>query len=155
MTGGPLSPPSSFFRWRWPAAASAGPRSRRRASPSPTRATIQVSEFFAYRGAEMHAEQIPIERIAAAVGTPFYLYAAAAFASRYQRFVEAFLPDRPLICYAVKANSNLAVLRLFAGLGAGADVVSEGELRRATLCRSRLFGIGRLREARPAGAPAG
>jgi diaminopimelate decarboxylase len=107
-----------------------------------------VSEFFAYRGGELYAEQIPIERIAAAVGTPFYLYAAAAFASRYQRFVEAFLPDRPLICYAVKANSNLAVLRLLAGLGAGADVVSEGELRRALLAgmppqRTIFSGVGK------------
>jgi diaminopimelate decarboxylase len=90
-----------------------------------------VSEFFAYRGGELHAELIPVSRIAAAVGTPFYLYAAAALSQQYRRFVEAFLPDRPLFCYAVKANSNLAVLRLFAGLSAGADVVSEGELRRA------------------------
>ncbi len=90
-----------------------------------------MSEFFAYRGGELHAEEMPVSRIAATVGTPFYLYAAAAFTGQYRRFVEAFLPERPLICYAVKANSNLAVLRLFAGLGAGADVVSEGELRRA------------------------
>jgi diaminopimelate decarboxylase len=100
-------------------------------SPSPIRAPTQVSDFFAYRSGELHAEEVPISRVAAAVGTPFYLYAAAAFTSGYRRFVEAFLPQRPLICYAVKANSNLAVLRLLAGLGAGADVVSEGELRRA------------------------
>jgi diaminopimelate decarboxylase len=109
-----------------------------------------VSEFFAYRSGELHAEQIPIERIAVAIGTPFYLYTAAAFASRYRCFVEAFLPDRPLICYAVKANSNLAVLRLFAGLGAGADVVSEGELRRALVAgvpRQRIVfsGVGKTR----------
>ncbi|MBV8334557.1 MAG: diaminopimelate decarboxylase, partial [Alphaproteobacteria bacterium] len=90
-----------------------------------------MSEFFTYRDCELHAEKAPISRVAAAVGTPFYLYAAAAFTSGYRRFVEAFLPQRPLICYAVKANSNLAVLRLLAGVGAGADVVSEGELRRA------------------------
>ena len=69
--------------------------------------------------------------VAAAVGTPFYLYSAAGFTAQYRRFADAFLSERPLICYAVKANSNLAVLRLLAGLGAGADVVSEGELRRA------------------------
>src|SRR5262249_24715944 len=100
--------------WRWPVAASAARRSPHRASRSPTRAAIRVSEFLAYRGGELHAEQIPISRLAAAVGTPFYLYAAAAFGRQYRRLVEAFLPDRPLICYAVKANSNLAVLRLFA-----------------------------------------
>ena len=70
-------------------------------------------------------------QVAEAVGTPLYLYSAAAFAAQYRRFADAFAPERPLICYAVKANSNLAVLRLFARLGAGADVVSEGELRRA------------------------
>jgi diaminopimelate decarboxylase len=90
-----------------------------------------VSEFFSHRGAELHAEEVPIAQIAAAVGTPFYVYSAAAFAAQYHRFAEAFADEQPLICYAVKANSNLAVIRLFAGLGAGADVVSEGELRRA------------------------
>jgi diaminopimelate decarboxylase len=107
-----------------------------------------VSEPFAYRDGELHAEGVAVAAIAAAVGTPFYLYSAAAFAGRYRRFLAAFAPaprapmvpsgragipkaERPLVCYAVKANSNLAVLRLFAGFGAGADVVSEGELRRA------------------------
>jgi diaminopimelate decarboxylase len=90
-----------------------------------------VSEIFPYRGGELYVEEAPISRIAAAVGTPFYLYSAAGFTAQYRRFAEAFAPERPLICYAVKANSNLAVLRHFAGLGAGADVVSEGELRRA------------------------
>jgi diaminopimelate decarboxylase len=99
--------------------------------PIPIRALIRVSDFFSYRGDELHAEGIPVSRIATAVGTPFYLYSAAAFTAQYRRFAEAFSSERPLICYAVKANSNLAVLRLFAGLGAGADVVSEGELRRA------------------------
>ena len=88
-----------------------------------------MSDFFRHSGGELHAEGVPISRIAAAVGTPFYLYSTAAFATQYRRFAEAFASERPLICYAVKANSNLAVLRLFAGLGAGADVVSEGELR--------------------------
>jgi diaminopimelate decarboxylase len=90
-----------------------------------------VSDCFAYRGDVLHAEMVPIPRIAAAVGTPFYLYSAAGFRDRYRRFADAFRAERPLICYSVKANSNLAVLRLFAGLGAGADIVSEGELRRA------------------------
>ena len=90
-----------------------------------------MSDFFSYRGDELHAEEMAVSRIATAVGTPFYLYSTAAFTAQYRRFAEAFSREKPLICYAVKANSNLAVLRLFAGLGAGADVVSEGELRRA------------------------
>ena len=90
-----------------------------------------MSEFFEYRGGELYAEEITVREIADAVGTPLYLYSAAAFTAQYRRFAAAFAPEQPLICYAVKANSNLAVLRLFAGLGAGADVVSEGELRRA------------------------
>jgi diaminopimelate decarboxylase len=90
-----------------------------------------VNDIFHYRGGELYAEELPVSRIAAAIGTPFYLYSAAGFTAQYRRFADAFLPERPLICYAVKANSNLAVLRLLADLGAGADVVSEGELRRA------------------------
>jgi diaminopimelate decarboxylase len=89
-----------------------------------------VSDIFSYSNGELHAEDVPVSRIAAAVGTPFYLYSTAGFTALYRRFAEAFAPETPLICYAVKANSNLAVLRHFAGLGAGADVVSEGELRR-------------------------
>jgi len=90
-----------------------------------------VSEFFTYRGGELFAEELPVARIAEAVGTPFYLYSAAAFAAQYRAFADALASLAPMVCYAVKANSNLAVLRIFAGLGAGADVVSEGELRRA------------------------
>src|SRR5579863_5931515 len=90
-----------------------------------------MSDFFPYRDGELHVEGVPVARVAEAVGTPFYLYSAAAFAARYRRFAGAFAAPAPLVCYAVKANSNLAVLRLFGQLGAGADVVSEGELRRA------------------------
>ncbi|MGO8919158.1 MAG: diaminopimelate decarboxylase [Stellaceae bacterium] len=86
---------------------------------------------FAYRAGELYAEDVKLARIAEAVGTPFYCYSSAAIERRYRRFAAAFA-DRPArICYAVKANSNLAVIRLLARLGAGADVVSEGELRRA------------------------
>ena len=90
-----------------------------------------MSDCFPYRSEVLHAETVSIPRIAAAVGTPFYVYSAAGLAARYRRFADAFAAERPLICYSVKANSNLAVLRLFAGLGAGADIVSEGELRRS------------------------
>jgi diaminopimelate decarboxylase len=118
--------------------------------PTPFRGPIRVSDFISYRDDELHAEEIAVARIATAVGTPFYLYSAAAFTAQYRRFAEAFSAERPLICYAVKANSNLAVLRLFAGLGAGADVVSEGELRRALAAgippqRIIFSGVGKTR----------
>src|SRR5205823_5480023 len=108
-----------------------GRPSRRRTSPTPFPGRIRVSDFFPYRDGELHAESVPVGQIAEAVGTPFYLYSAGALGARYHAFRDAFAPARPLVCFAVKANSNLAVLRLLAGLGAGADVVSEGELRRA------------------------
>lgn len=109
-----------------------------------------MNEFFPYRGGELHAEGVPVARVAAAVGTPFYLYSSASFRGRYHALAEALAPLDPLICYAVKANSNLAVLRVFAGLGAGADVVSEGELRRALAAgippeRIVFSGVGKTR----------
>jgi len=106
-------------------------QSRRPACQILIRVPIRVSEFFSYRGGELYAEEVPVSRIAAVVGTPFYLYSAAGFTAQYRRFAGAFAREQPLLCFAVKANSNLAVLRHFAMLGAGADVVSEGELRRA------------------------
>lgn len=93
--------------------------------------TLPGHPDFAYRNGELCAEGVPLARIAQAVGTPFYCYSRAAIEGRYRRFAAAF-SDRPtLICYALKANSNLAVIATLARLGAGADVVSEGELRRA------------------------
>ena len=86
---------------------------------------------FAYRGGELCAEGVPLARIAAAVGTPFYCYSSTAIERRYRRFAAAFADRRALICYATKANSNRAVIATLARLGAGADVVSEGELRGA------------------------
>jgi diaminopimelate decarboxylase len=86
---------------------------------------------FTYRADEFHAEDVPLARIAEAVGTPFYCYSSAQIEHRYRRFAAAF-DDRPaMLCYSVKANSNLAVISTLARLGAGADVVSEGEFRRA------------------------
>ena len=119
-----------------------------------------MSKFFSHRGGQLHAEGVPIAQIAAAVGTPFYVYSAAAFTALYHRFAEAFADQRPLICYAVKANSNLAVLRLFANLGAGADVVSEGELRRALAAgvppqRIVFSGVGKTAEEMAAALAAG
>ena len=86
---------------------------------------------FPYRDGELFAEGVPLRRIAAGVGTPVYCYSSAALAANYRAFAEAFAGQRATICYAVKANSNLAVIRTLARLGAGADVLSEGELRRA------------------------
>ncbi|MDQ0468222.1 diaminopimelate decarboxylase [Labrys wisconsinensis] len=86
---------------------------------------------FAYRGGVLHAEDVPLPTIAAEVGTPFYCYSAATLRRHYRVFSEAFAGVPSLVCYAMKANSNLAVLKVLAKLGAGMDVVSEGELRRA------------------------
>ncbi len=86
---------------------------------------------FAYRGGILHAEAVPLPTIAAQVGTPFYCYSAATLRRHYQVFSAAFADTPSIVCYAMKANSNLAVVKLLAGLGAGMDVVSEGELRRA------------------------
>ena len=86
---------------------------------------------FAYRHGVLHAEGVAVERIAAAIGTPFYCYSSAAIERRYRRFAAAFAGRRMLVCYALKANQNLAVIATLARLGAGSDVVSEGELRRA------------------------
>ena len=86
---------------------------------------------FIYRGGQLCAEDVPIADMANAVGTPFYCYSAAMLQDSYAAFESAFDGLDADICYAVKANSNQAVISLFARLGAGADVVSEGELRRA------------------------
>ncbi|HHI97542.1 MAG TPA: diaminopimelate decarboxylase [Thermodesulfatator atlanticus] len=86
---------------------------------------------FQYRENELYAEEVPVRRIARKVGTPFYLYSAATLRRHYRVFDQAFKTLPHLVCYAVKANSNLAVLRLLAREGAGADIVSGGELFRA------------------------
>jgi len=86
---------------------------------------------FDYRDGVLYAEDVPVPEIAAAVGTPFYCYSTATLTRHYRVFSEAFAGLDSLVCYAMKANSNQAVLRTLAKLGAGADVVSEGELRRA------------------------
>lgn len=79
----------------------------------------------------LHAESVSILDIAAKVGTPFYCYSTATIERHYNVFAKAFGALNPLVCYAMKANSNQAVIKTLANLGAGADVVSEGELRRA------------------------
>ncbi len=86
---------------------------------------------FEYRDGVLHAEDVAVPAIAAAVGTPFYVYSTATLTRHYKVFSQAFADLDTLVCYAMKANSNQAVLRTLARLGSGADVVSEGELRRA------------------------
>jgi diaminopimelate decarboxylase len=86
---------------------------------------------FAYRGGVLHAEAVNLATLAQAVGTPFYCYSTATLERHYHVFAEAFADVPALICYSVKANSNQAVIATLARLGAGADVVSEGELKRA------------------------
>ena len=86
---------------------------------------------FQYIDGELHAEGVPLARIADAVGTPFYCYSTATLERHYTVFAEAFADQQATICYALKANANLGVIRTLAALGAGADVVSEGELRKA------------------------
>jgi diaminopimelate decarboxylase len=86
---------------------------------------------FAYKDGVLHAEDVPLPRLAAEVGTPFYCYSTATLERHYRVLAEAFQGQDAVICFAVKANSNQAVLATMARLGAGMDVVSEGELRRA------------------------
>ncbi len=86
---------------------------------------------FTYRNGVLHAEAVDLVQLAAAVGTPFYCYAMATLERHYHVFASAFADVPALICYAMKANSNQAVVATLARLGAGADVVSEGELKRA------------------------
>jgi diaminopimelate decarboxylase len=109
-----------------------------------------MSEF-EYRDGILHAESVAIPALAAAVGTPFYCYSSAGLTRRYTDFADAFAGQNALICYSVKANSNLAVIGTLARLGAGADVVSEGELRRALAAgippeRIVFSGVGKTRD---------
>jgi diaminopimelate decarboxylase len=86
---------------------------------------------FAYRDGVLHAEAVNLNTLADAVGTPFYCYASATLERHYKVFAGAFADVDALVCYALKANSNQAVIATLAKLGAGADVVSRGELLRA------------------------
>jgi len=86
---------------------------------------------FDYRDGVLHAEAVNLSAVADAVGTPFYCYSTATLERHYRVFTEAFAGTDHLVCYAMKANSNQSVLRTLAKLGAGADVVSGGELKRA------------------------
>lgn len=86
-----------------------------------------------YREGRLYAEGVPVEKIAEQLQTPFYCYSATALRQNYLAYTEQFKTENALVCYAVKANSNQAIIRALGKMGAGADVVSEGELRRALL----------------------
>ena len=86
---------------------------------------------FDYRNGVLHAEGVNLSELADRVGTPFYCYSTATLERHYRVFNDAFAGEKVLVCYALKANSNQSVLRTLAKLGAGADVVSGGELKRA------------------------
>ncbi len=89
-----------------------------------------MSQYFHYQQNQLFAENVALGDIAERFGTPCYVYSRAALTDGYRQFAEAFRSREHLICYAVKANSNLAILNLFARLGAGFDIVSGGELQR-------------------------
>jgi diaminopimelate decarboxylase len=89
-----------------------------------------MSDYFHYQQDRLYAENVSLDEIAQRFGTPCYVYSRAALTNGYRQFAEAFKSREHLICYAVKANSNLAILNLFARLGAGFDIVSGGELQR-------------------------
>jgi diaminopimelate decarboxylase len=86
---------------------------------------------FAYRNGVLHAEAVDLIGLAQSVGTPFYCYSTATLTRHFDAFVKAFSDVKALVCYAMKANSNQAVIKTLANRGAGADVVSAGELQRA------------------------
>ena len=108
-------------------------------------------DHFLYRDGALHAEDVAIPEIAAAVGTPFYVYSAATLTRHYRLFTEALAPLPHLVCFAIKSLSNVAVLKLLGDLGAGMDVVSGGEYRRAKAAgvpgsRIVFSGVGKTRE---------
>ncbi|MFG1213949.1 diaminopimelate decarboxylase [Xanthobacter flavus] len=106
---------------------------------------------FDYRNGRLHAEDVDLTSLAAEVGTPFYCYATATLERHYRVFMEAFAGRDVLLCYALKANSNQSVISTLARLGAGADIVSAGELMRARAAgvpgeRIVFSGVGKTRE---------
>ncbi len=107
-------------------------------------------DYFIYKNDTLFAEDVPLPEIAAAVGTPFYVYSAATLRRHFRLFEEALAGLDHLICYSVKSNSNLAVLKLLGDMGAGMDVVSGGEYARARAAgipgeRIVFSGVGKTR----------
>lgn len=101
-----------------------------------TKKQTSVAGQFDYRGKSLHCEGVQLAALARQVGTPFYVYSQAGLEQQFRSFDSAFEDTPHLVCYAVKANSNLSILSLFQRLGAGFDIVSGGELMRALRVRS-------------------
>lgn len=119
-----------------------------------------MTSAFTYRGGLLHAEDVSLETIAAEVGTPFYVYSTAQLKANYKAFADAFAGQNVMICYAVKANTNQAVIQTLASCGAGADVTSVGELERALAAginaRKIIYsGVGKRRDEIAAALTAG
>ncbi len=123
----------------------------------------KFTPFFSHRSGEVYCERVPLERIAERVGTPAYVYSRAAITAAYRALDRAFSGAHRIphtICYSVKANSNLSILRLLSGLGSGFDIVSGGELerlRRAGVSPKKIVfsGVGKTREEISAALRAG
>src|SRR5882672_2859457 len=120
------------------------------AVPAAARGRKPVIVSFAYRNGALCAEQVPLEEIARRFGTPCYVYSRAAIEAAYGEFTQALAGRDAMLCYSVKANSNLAILALLARLGAGFDIVSGGELARVLAAggdpRKTLFsGVGKTK----------
>src|SRR5215469_13989427 len=114
---------------------------------------------FSYRNGQLFAEDVPVAEIAAKVGTPFYCYSTATLERHYRVFAQPF-PGGTLVAFSVKANGNLAVLKTLARLGAGADVVSGGELKKALAAgippsRIVFSGVGKTKSELRLGIEAG
>jgi diaminopimelate decarboxylase len=129
-----------------------GPTSHSRSSrrPGPVE-PARYTPGFSYRGSRLFCEGVPVNKVAEDLGTPTYLYSRASIEQAYRRMDSAFGSLPHTICYAVKANSNLGILRVFAALGSGFDIVSGGELyrlRRIGVPGSRIVfsGVGKSRE---------
>lgn len=108
-------------------------------------------DHFEYRDGRLHAEDVPVADIAATVGTPCYIYSRATIERHWRAFDQAFGQHPHLVCYAVKANSNLAVLNVLARLGSGFDIVSGGELERVLVAGGNpgkivFSGVGKRRD---------
>ena len=108
-------------------------------------------DHFIYRNGQLHAEDVALAEIAAAVGTPFYCYSTATLTRHFQLFTEALAPLPHLVCFAIKSLSNVAVLKVLGDLGAGMDVVSGGEYLRAKAAgvpgeRIVFSGVGKTRD---------
>ena len=86
--------------------------------------------YFEYKNGELYCEEVPIKKILEDVGTPVYIYSAKTIKRHYKVFEKSFSDIDYLICYSVKANSNIAIISLLKQLGSGADIVSAGELKR-------------------------